>query len=314
MAEESSASVQIPPRWAIVFKAFKAYLELERGRSKHTISGYATDLRKLPQYLQLRDFDLGPTQIERMHLDDFLAYLHELGLSPRSQARLVSALRTFFQFLLEEEMIETDPTELLRPPKIGRKLPSVLDHDEVERILSAVDLSKSAGHRDRAILEVLYACGLRVSELTNLTIDHVKWDRGLVKVIGKGNKERWVPIGDQALRWTELYVQEVRSRQDNVKPEASRVLFLNLRGGALSRVAVFNIVKSYTSLAKIEKTVSPHTFRHSFATHLIEGGADLRAVQEMLGHESILTTEIYTHLDMDYLRETVLLFHPMNRR
>ncbi|MEL7376821.1 MAG: tyrosine-type recombinase/integrase, partial [Bacteroidota bacterium] len=241
MAEESSASVQIPPRWAIVFKAFKAYLELERGRSKHTISGYATDLRKLPQYLQLRDFDLGPTQIERMHLDDFLAYLHELGLSPRSQARLVSALRTFFQFLLEEEMIETDPTELLRPPKIGRKLPSVLDHDEVERILSAVDLSKSAGHRDRAILEVLYACGLRVSELTNLTIDHVKWDRGLVKVIGKGNKERWVPIGDQALRWTELYVQEVRSRQDNVKPEASRVLFLNLRGGALSRVAVFNI-------------------------------------------------------------------------
>ncbi|MEM6398229.1 MAG: site-specific tyrosine recombinase XerD [Bacteroidota bacterium] len=309
--EETTA---VPTRWIIPLKAFKAYLELERGRSAHTINAYAADLRKLPQYLQLRSFDLGPTQIERMHLDDFLAYLHELGLAPRSQARLVSALRTFFQFLLEEELIDNDPTELLRPPKIGRKLPAVLDHDEVQSILAAIDLSKTAGHRDRAMLETLYACGLRVSELTGLQLDNVKWDRGLVRVIGKGNKERYVPIGEEALRWIQLYVEEVRSRQENIKPEAEQILFLNLRGNGLSRVAVFQMVKSYTAQARIDKNVSPHTFRHSFATHLIEGGADLRAVQEMLGHESILTTEIYTHLDMDYLRETVMMFHPMNRR
>ncbi|MEM8584390.1 MAG: site-specific tyrosine recombinase XerD [Bacteroidota bacterium] len=314
MAKKDVDSTPVSAKWTIPLKSFQAYLKLERGRSPHTINGYATDLRKLPQYLQIRNFDLGPTQIERMHLDDFLAYLHELGLSSRSQARLVSALRTFFQYLLEEEMIASDPTELLRPPKIGRKLPSVLDYHELVSIFEAVDLSTTAGHRDRAILETLYACGLRVSELTNLSLDGVKWDRGLVQVIGKGNKERWVPIGEQALRWTELYVEEVRNRQENIKPEAARILFLNLRGGALSRVAVFNIVKKYTAKAGVEKTVSPHTFRHTFATHLIEGGADLRAVQEMLGHESILTTEIYTHLDMEYLRETVMMFHPMNRR
>ena len=302
------------PSWAIPIKSFGAYLTLERGRSDHTVSAYLTDLRKLPEYLELRSWDLGPTRIERMHLDDFLQYLHELGLAARSQARVVSALRTFFQFLLEEEMIDNDPTELLRPPKVGRKLPDVLAYEEIQAVLAAIDLSTDQGVRDRAMLETLYACGLRVSELTGLQLTHLFLDKGYIRVIGKGNKERIIPIGDRAIKHIELYYEGVRRSMMNIKPEASNTLFLNYRGGGLSRVSVFKSIKKYVALAGINKNVSPHTFRHSFATHLIEGGADLRAVQEMLGHESILTTEIYTHLDTDFLRETVLLFHPLNRR
>lgn len=302
------------PKWAIPFKSFGAYLTLERGRSEHTVAAYLTDLRKLPEYLELRNWELGPTRIERMHLDDFLQYLHELGLAARSQARVVSALRTFFQFLLEEEMIENDPTELLRPPKVGRKLPDVLTYEEIQQVLAAIDLSTDQGVRDRAMLETLYACGLRVSELTGLQLTHLYLDKAFVRVIGKGNKERIIPIGERAIQHIQLYFEGVRRSMMNIKPEAANTLFLNYRGGGLSRVSVFKAIKKYVALAGITKNVSPHTFRHSFATHLIEGGADLRAVQEMLGHESILTTEIYTHLDTDFLRETVLLFHPLNRR
>ncbi|MEM7571357.1 MAG: site-specific tyrosine recombinase XerD [Bacteroidota bacterium] len=302
------------PNWTIPFKSFGAYLTLERGRSEHTVAAYLTDLRKLPEYLELRNWELGPTRIERMHLDDFLQYLHELGLAARSQARVVSALRTFFQFLLEEEMIENDPTELLRPPKVGRKLPDVLTYDEIQQVLTAIDLSTNQGVRDRAMLETLYACGLRVSELTGLQLTHLYLDKAFVRVIGKGNKERIIPIGERAIQHIQLYFEGVRRSMMNIKPEAANILFLNYRGGGLSRVSVFKAIKKYVALAGITKNVSPHTFRHSFATHLIEGGADLRAVQEMLGHESILTTEIYTHLDTDFLRETVMLFHPLNRR
>ena len=262
----------------------------------------------------MRGLPLAPAGIERFHLDDFLRYLSELGLAVRSQARLVSALKTFFGYLLDERIIPTDPTELLKAPKIGRKIPEVLSYEEVRALLGAIDLSTDHGLRDRALLEVLYACGLRVSEATGLGLTDLHPSEGFIRVVGKGNKERIIPIGPTAIKHLNIYLEHVRQQLPMVKPEAANVVFLNRRGGGLSRVSVFTAVKRYAAAAGIEKHVSPHTFRHSFATHLIEGGADLRAVQEMLGHESILTTEIYTHLDTDFLRETVLSYHPMNRR
>lgn len=300
--------------WSIPFRSYKAYLRLERARSVHTIDAYLSDLRKLPEYLELRGWNISPAGIERMHLDDFLAYLNELGLAPRSQARLISALRNFYQYLLEEEIITSDPTELLRAPKLGRKIPEVLTYTEVNELLASIDLSTDHGMRDRAMLETLYACGLRVSELTSLQINHVYPDDQLIRIIGKGNKERIVPIGEEALKQIQFYITGVRQHLPKIKPEGESILFLNRRGGPLSRVSVFTAVKKYAAAAGIEKNVSPHAFRHSFATHLIEGGADLRAVQDMLGHESITTTEIYTHLDTDYLRETILSFHPANKK
>ncbi len=278
------------------------------------MDGYLRDVAKLPEYLEMRGWAFGPASIERLHLDDFIVYLAELGLAPRSQARLISALRTFYQFLLEEKVIDYDPTELLRAPKLGRKIPEVMTYPEIRELLGAIDLSTDHGVRDRAMLETLYACGLRVSELTSLKLTHIYNDAGLVRVIGKGNKERLVPIGAQALKHIGLYVDGVRRLLPKIKPAAENILFLNRRGGGLSRISVFTAVKKYAALAGLEKNISPHTFRHSFATHLIEGGADLRAVQDMLGHESITTTEIYTHLDTDFLRETIMSFHPMNKR
>jgi integrase/recombinase XerD len=248
-----------------------------------------------------------------MHLDDFLSYLTEMGLAARSQARLISALRSFYQYLLQEKLIQRDPTELLRAPKLGRHLPEVMTYAEVNALLAAIDVSTDHGLRDRAMLETLYACGLRVSELTSLQMNHVYPDDGLVRIIGKGNKERLVPIGMEALKQIGFYLSGVRQLMDNIKPAGDSVLFLNRRGSPLSRVSVFTAVKKYAAAAGITKNISPHSFRHSFATHLIEGGADLRAVQDMLGHESITTTEIYTHLDLDYLRETILSFHPANK-
>ena len=246
-----------------------------------------------------------------MHLDGFLQYLSELGFAPRSQARLVSALKTFFGFLVDEQVIASDPTKLLRAPKLGRKVPEVLSYEEVRQLLGAIDLSTDHGLRDRALLEVLYACGLRVSEATGLRLSDLYLRQEFVRVVGKGNKERIVPIGGGAIRQLEIYLEYVRKQLPTIADE--NIVFLNRRGGGLSRVSVFTAVKKYAAAAGIAKRVSPHTFRHSFATHLIEGGADLRAVQEMLGHESILTTEIYTHLDTDFLRETILSFHPANR-
>ncbi|MGB3801035.1 MAG: site-specific tyrosine recombinase XerD [Lewinella sp.] len=297
--------------WETYFKSFEAYLKLTRGYSEHTLMAYRTDLEKLPAYLDLRGWQMGVRQIERMHLDGFLRYVAELGLSPRSQARLVSALKTFYAFLLDEAAITSDPTELLRAPKLGRKIPEVLNHEEVRALLAVIDLSTEHGLRDRALLEVLYACGLRVSEATSLRLSDLYLQEAFLRVTGKGNKERIVPIGPGAIKHLEIYLLHVRDNLPVIKEENK--VFLNRRGGQLSRVSVFTAVKKYAAMAGLEKKVSPHTFRHSFATHLIEGGADLRAVQEMLGHESILTTEIYTHLDTDFLRETILSFHPANK-
>lgn len=243
-----------------------------------------------------------------------MVYLAELGLAPSSQARLISALKTFFAFLLDEGLIQTDPTELLKAPRLGRKIPEVLTYPEIREIFAAIDLSTDHGLRNRAILETMYASGLRVSEATDLRLSSLYLDAGYLRITGKGNKERIVPIGGEAIKHLEIYLDYVRAQLPVIKPEAENIVFLNRRGGGLSRISVFTAVKKYAAAAGIDKTVSPHTFRHSFATHLIEGGADLRAIQEMLGHESILTTEIYTHLDTDFLRETIMSFHPSNAR
>ena len=299
--------------WTGDLRRFAAYLILNQGYSKHTVASYQSDLDKLVAYLDLRDWSLTPATIERFHLDGFIVYLAELGLAPASQARLISALKTFFGFLLDEQLITTDPTELIKAPKLGRKIPEVLTYEEIRQLLAQIDLSTDHGLRDRALLETLYACGLRVSESTGLKLSNLYFDQGFLRVVGKGNKERIVPIGGEAIKHVMFYLSYVRAHLATIKPEAENVVFLNRRGGALSRVSVFTAVKKYAAAAGITKNVSPHTFRHSFATHLIEGGADLRAVQEMLGHESILTTEIYTHLDTAFLRETILSFHPANR-
>ncbi|THH34915.1 site-specific tyrosine recombinase XerD [Neolewinella litorea] len=298
-------------RWQPLFRSFEAYLKLTRGYSEHTLTAYRSDLEKLPAYLDLRGWNIGVGEIECLHLDGFLQQLAELGLAARSQARLVSALKTFFAFLVDERVIDRDPTELLRAPKLGRKIPEVLTYPEIRALLGAIDLSTDHGMRDRALLETLYACGLRVSEATGLRLSDLYLEQEFVRVTGKGNKERLVPIGPTAVKHLEIYLRHVREALPVIRDK--NIVFLNRRGGALSRVSVFTAVKKYAAEAGIDKRVSPHTFRHSFATHLIEGGADLRAVQELLGHESILTTEIYTHLDTDFLRETILSFHPANR-
>ncbi len=298
--------------WRTYFKSFDAYLRLTRGYSTHTRKAYRGDLEKLPAYLELRGWEIGVREVEQLHLDGFVRYLSELGLAPRSQARLISAFKTFFAFLLDEGAIAADPTELLRAPKLGRKIPEVLTYEEIRALLGVIDLSTDHGLRDRALLETLYACGLRVSEATGLRLSDLYLSEGFLRVTGKGNKERIVPMGGTAIRHLEIYLEHVRKLLPQIQDE--NTVFLNRRGGGLSRVSVFTAVKKYAREAGIGKNVSPHTFRHSFATHLIEGGADLRAIQEMLGHESILTTEIYTHLDTDFLRETILSYHPANQR
>ena len=300
--------------WPTVLKGFKAYLMLERALSQHTIEAYLSDMGKLEQFIQLSGLELQPAQVSTDHLSAFLMWLNELGLGARSQARLLSALKTFYKYLLTENIITTDPTELLDGPRLPRHIPEVLSFEEIQRMLQVIDLSEPHGVRNRAMLETLYACGLRVSELTELRLSHLYLDIGFVKVIGKGDKERIVPIGGDAVKHIRLYIEGVRQTMLNIHKDHANYVFLNRRGKKLSRVMVFLIIKEIAALAGIEKNVSPHTFRHSFATHLIEGGADLKAVQDMLGHESILTTEIYTHLDTEFLRETVLQFHPRNQR
>ena len=299
--------------WPTVLKGFKAYLMLERALSQHTIEAYLSDMGKLEQFIQLSGLELQPAQISTDHLSAFLMWLNELGLGARSQARLLSALKTFYKYLLTENIITTDPTELLDGPRLPRHIPEVLSFEEIQRMLQVIDLSEPHGVRNRAMLETLYACGLRVSELTELRLSHLYLDIGFVKVIGKGDKERIVPIGGDAVKHIRLYIEGVRQTMLNIHKDHANYVFLNRRGKKLSRVMVFLIIKEIAGLAGIEKNVSPHTFRHSFATHLIEGGADLKAVQDMLGHESILTTEIYTHLDTEFLRETVLQYHPRNQ-
>ena len=299
--------------WKSALNGFFAHLKLERALSAHTVNAYQSDTRKLQNYCEYHYPEIGPLQLNTNHLRQFLQALHELGLANNSQARICSAVKTFYKYLMLEDLIDQDPTKLIEGPKTGRKLPQVLSYREIERLLATIDLSQPHGLRNRAMLEILYACGLRVTELITLKMTHLYLDVGFIKVFGKGSKERLVPIGETAIKHLNNYIKYVRNQQTNIQEPAKNVVFLNRRGKALSRVMVFMIVKEAATAAQIEKKVSPHTFRHSFATHLIEGGADLRAVQDMLGHESILTTEIYTHLDIGYLRETVLLFHPMNQ-
>lgn len=275
--------------------------------AKNTVSSYQRDLNKAAQYFETTK--PSPLKLSLKDLEAFVAEMAEQGISARSQARLVSALRSFYKFLTLEEVIDIDPSELLESPKLGRKLPDFLSIEEVIAIIDAVDMGKAEGHRNRAILETLYGCGLRVSELTDLRISDLFLKESIIRVTGKGDKERLVPINKMAIKYIDIYREQVRVHQAITKGHED-FLFLNRRGKKLTRAMIFHIIKTLTTKAGIKKKVSPHTFRHSFATHLVEGGADLRAVQEMLGHESITTTEIYTHLDQTYLRDTLLQFHP----
>ncbi|GAB3171914.1 site-specific tyrosine recombinase XerD [Telluribacter humicola] len=295
--------------WQSYIKHFKNYLRLERSLSDNSVQAYVHDAEKLSEYAELTGVATSPKDITEEHLLGFLKYLTELGLSAHSQARLLSGIKAFFKYLMVENAITQDPTELIESPRLPRKLPDVLSYPEIERMLEAIDHSTPEGTRNRAMLEVLYSCGLRVSELVNLQLTNCHFDVGFLRILGKGDKVRLVPIGRDAIKYTQLYLDHVRSHLD-VKKDSEDILFLNKRGGQLSRVMVFMIIKDIAAVAGISKNVSPHTFRHSFATHLVEGGASLRAVQEMLGHESITTTEIYTHLDRDYLRQVITEFHP----
>ena len=295
--------------WQSYIKHFKNYLRLERSFSDNSVQAYIRDTEKLAEYLELAAINLSPADIKEEHLLAFLKYLSELGLSAHTQARMLSGIKAFYKYLILENEISEDPTELIEAPRLPRKLPDVLSYEEIERILLAIDHSTPEGTRNRAIIEVLYSSGLRVSELVGLQLTFCYFDIGFIRILGKGDKVRLVPIGKEAIKYTQLYLDHVRSEIE-VKKESEDIVFLNRRGGQLSRVMVFLIIKDAAEKAGISKNVSPHTFRHSFATHLIEGGASLRAVQEMLGHESITTTEIYTHLDRDYLRQIITEFHP----
>ncbi len=299
--------------WQSYINAFRNYLKLERSLAENSVEAYLHDAEKLHEFILLTDPALSPMQVTEKQLVNFLKYLGELGLAAHSQARILSGLKSFFKYLLLENLIQHDPTQLLEAPKLGRKLPDTLNFPEIEAMLDAIDLSTPGGTRDRAILEVLYSSGLRVSELTGLRLTNCYFDAGFIRVLGKGDKVRLVPIGQDAMHYTRLYVDHVRAALPVQKGDEDTI-FLNLRGSQLSRITVFTTIKKLAAAVGIKKTISPHTFRHSFATHLIEGGADLRAVQQMLGHESITTTEIYTHLDRDYLQQTLKEFHPRSRR
>ncbi|MEL6535787.1 MAG: site-specific tyrosine recombinase XerD [Bacteroidota bacterium] len=295
--------------WDIYIKQFSNYLRLERSLSGNSVEAYVRDVVRFKEFLLLKELEVGPLQVSSVHLQDFLEYIHELGLSAYTQARMLSGMKAFYKYMVFEGLLDEDPTVLLEGPKLGRKLPDVLTVEEVDVLLTAIDLSKPEGMRNRAMLETLYSSGLRVTELVELRVSHVYYDIGFLRVIGKGNKERLVPVGREALKYIRMYKEEVRVHVP-VQPGFENTLFLNRRGKQLTRVMVFTVIKNLVAATELGKKVSPHTFRHSFATHLIEGGADLRVVQEMLGHESITTTEIYTHLDRDYLKQVVQEFHP----
>jgi integrase/recombinase XerD len=295
--------------WEPYKKGFKAYLQLERSLSGNSIEAYLGDIEKLTAYLQSKDDLKNPSEIKLPDLQKFIQWVAELGMTPTSQARIISGIRTFYKYCLLEDISSVDPTTLLEAPKLKRALPDVLSFDEIENIIAQIDLSTAEGTRNKAILETMYSCGLRVSELVSLKLSQLYLDVGFIRVFGKGNKERLVPIGSSAIKYINIYKSTVRVHQP-IKPGEEDIVFLNRRGKRLTRVMIFLIIKDLVKKAGIKKNISPHTFRHSFATHLVEGGADLRAVQEMLGHESITTTEIYTHLDREFLRKTLEQFHP----
>jgi integrase/recombinase XerD len=295
--------------WSSFIKGYKAYLQLEKSLSVNSVDAYVHDVHKFAQYLDFANLNLSPEKIELRHFQDFIKWINELGMTARTQARVISGIKGFYKYLLLENITATDPTEMLESPKIGRKLPNTLSVEEIDLLINGIDLSKPEGERNKAILETLYGCGLRVSELVNVRISNIFFNEGFLKVTGKGNKERLVPLGSIARKHILIYMDNVRSHLE-IRKGFEDVLFLSRRGSGLTRVMIFTIIKQLALKTGIRKTISPHTFRHSFATHLVEGGADLRAVQEMLGHESITTTEIYTHLDREYLRSTILQFHP----
>ena len=295
--------------WDAYINQYKNYLKLERSLAENSIQAYIHDVTKLKEFLEIQNQLPSPTKVTQQDLVNYIEFISELGMSPYSQARMLSGIKSFYKYLVFEGLVDKDPSELLEAPKMGRKLPDTLEFHEIEKILESIDLSTDKGMRNRAILETLYSSGLRVSELINLQISHLYFDEGFVRVKGKGSKERLVPVGGAARKYIRIYKDEVRIHQ-KIKKGHEDFLFLNRFGARISRVSVFTMIKEYALTANVHKNISPHTFRHSFATHLIEGGADLRAVQEMLGHESITTTEIYTHLDRDYLKQIINDYHP----
>ncbi|MBL7921545.1 MAG: site-specific tyrosine recombinase XerD [Bacteroidia bacterium] len=299
--------------WSVYYIRFKQYLQLERSLSKNSLEAYADDVKKLENYSSLFLNNQTPDKFSFKQLQNFVEWIATMGFSATTQARVISGIKTFYKFLVLENDVQQNPAELLETPKIARKLPVYLSVEEIDNMLSYIDRSTAEGERNFSMLETLYSCGLRVSELTNLKITDLHLNDHYVKVVGKGNKERLVPIGKNAAKLIKTYISSIRS-QVQTKKGAEDVLYLNRRGAALSRVMVFYIIKDLAKKAGIKKVLSPHSFRHSFATHLVEGGADLRAVQEMLGHESITTTEIYTHLDRQFLRDNILSFHPRNKK
>ncbi len=295
-------------KWKHALQDYRHYLKLERGLSDNSIENYSLDVIKLIDYLNVNDIEVGPVKISEKTIQEFI-YEASKKINSRSQSRLISGLRSFFGFLVFEDYRKDNPLDLMESPKIGRKLPDTISIDEIDKIIAAVDLSKNEGERNRAIIETLYGCGLRVSELINLRISDLYFKEGFIKVTGKGDKQRFVPISSYTIKYINIYKDQVRNHQD-IKPEATDTLFLNRRGNMLTRAMIFTIVRRLTEAAGIKKKVSPHTFRHSFATHLLENGADLRAIQQMLGHESITTTEVYVHVDRSHLREVMENYHP----
>ncbi len=296
-------------KWDDSIKGFEEYLRLEKGLSQNSINAYINDINKLMEFLKATYKGITPQKVKLNHLRNFIEWLNEKNVSPRTQARTISGIKSYFKYLLIEDKINSDPTTLLESPKIGRKLPDILSTEEIDTLISAIDLEKPEGQRNKAILETLYSCGLRVSELVNLKVSNLFFNQGYIKVEGKSDKERLVPVSERAIVEIKKYMNTYRKNL-KIAPNSQDILFLNRRGQMLSRVMIFTIIKNLATKIDLDKKISPHTFRHSFATHLIDGGADLRAVQEMLGHESILTTEIYTHLDREYLKDTINQFHP----
>jgi integrase/recombinase XerD len=295
--------------WASYKKGFKAFLQLEKSLSSHSVEAYLRDIDKLTNYLQSNEGDISPSDVSLQQLQSFMQCIGEMDMAATSQARIISGIKAFFKYCMLEQICSVNPTALLPSPKTSRKLPDVLSFEEIEQVIGQLDLSKPEGGRNKAILETMYSSGLRVTELINLKISCLYLDVGFIRVIGKGDKERLVPIGSDAIKYIKLYKDTIRVHQIPAK-DCEDILFLNNRGKGLSRVMIFYIIKDLVRKTGINKTISPHSFRHSFATHLVEGGADLRAVQEMLGHESITTTEIYTHINREYLRDTLDRFHP----
>jgi len=293
--------------WETSIKGFKSYLQIERSLSDNSVQAYIRDVKKFANYAI--PIELSELNVSRVDISNFLSNINQEDISSRSQARIISGIKAFYKYLIMEDYLKINPTELIESPKIGLKLPDTLSLIEIDKLIAAVDLSNKQGERNRAILETLYSCGLRVSELVNLQLSNIHFKEGYLKVTGKGDKERLAPIGGRAIKYLTIYINEVRNHQE-IKKGNEDFVFLNNRGAKLTRVMIFLIIQKLTERIGLKKKISPHTFRHSFATHLIEGGADLRAVQEMLGHESITTTEIYTHLDNEYLRSNIIQFHP----